>query len=147
MPVMVFVAYYPRHKTTTRSLVCSVGLPTQTLALAGLWARGVLSPARDWPSLLATVASSAAGVAAGDVAHRRIAGSVSTAALLLFLSAASIEMLSDEWTVRLLCAIGLMSLAAATRYARSVSAGAAVLRARVMGSRSILGVRQRWTAV
>ena len=54
---MVFVAYYPRHKTTTRSLVCSVGLPTQTLALAGLWARGVLSPARDWPSLLATVAS------------------------------------------------------------------------------------------
>ena len=144
---MVFVAYYPRHKTTTRTLVCLVGLPTQTVALAGFGVQGVLSPARDWPYLLATVASSAAGVAAGDVVHRRMAGDVSTSALLLFLSAASIEMLTDEWPVRMLCVVGLVALAAVTRYAKhdakSVSDGVTLLRAR-LGRR---GVRQRWTAV
>ena len=115
-PLMVFVAYFPLDKTLARSLICGFGIPCQTIALASFTYRGVLAPERDWPDLLCVIVFGVVGVGAGNKLHQRIDTDIVGKVVLFFLAAASIEMLTEDAGLRLLCALALGALGLGTRH-------------------------------
>ena len=110
IPVMLFVSYFPQHKTTTRTMVSLVGIPPQTFATASFMLRGVLVPTRDWPCLLSVLGVSAAGVFVGNRLHALIDSAVALNLLLLVISCAAIELVSASWAVRVVCALLLAAV-------------------------------------
>ena len=120
IPVAIFVAYFPLHKTATRSLVSLCGLPPQTFAMASFYFMGAFQPLRDAADIFVTTAASAAGIAAGHALHKRCLNErVVLWLLLAFLVGCGCELLSEDWLVRGLCILALGALAVApSLYAR-----------------------------
>ena len=111
VPIMIFVSYFPNmHKTTVRTLVSLVGIPSQAVAIVGFVATGVLEPSRDWPSLLCVTALASVGVYAGNALHKRIEADTVMVLLLCCLTVSSIELISESIPIRIVCLLLLGAL-------------------------------------
>ena len=115
---MVFASYFTMHKTTMRTLICLLGVPSQYYALASFLHRGVLSPTIHWPSMLCVLVLSACGVMLGQHLHSRIDTALALRLLLGCISVAGISMLSKDWSARAAAVVGLAALAASARFGR-----------------------------
>ena len=115
------------HKTALRSLVCAVGIFPQYIALVSFANTGELAWRRDWPSLVAVLTCATAGVRAGQCLHQALTTDALAWAVVLFLAAVAVELLSPRLHVRLataalLCAGALLAVCGRQRGVTSAAA-------------------------
>lgn len=127
LPLTIFASYHPMHKTALRSLVCAVGIFPQYIALVSFANTGELAWRRDWPSLVAVLTCATAGVRAGQCLHQALTTDVLAWAVVLFLAAVAVELLSPRLHVRLataalLCAGALLAVCGRQRGVSSAAA-------------------------
>jgi len=126
VPVMVFIAYFPLRKGTTRNLVCCLGWPTQVYALVSFSFHDDLNLGRDWLLLCVVVIASSAGVWLGDRWHQRLPTAAIGWGVLLFLSLVAIQMIAQATLPRLALSLALLALGAYVALVQAVDAAAAV---------------------
>ena len=112
IPVLLFCAYFPPPKAVMRTFICAIAMPSQYLALATFAHAGILSPARDWPSILCVTVSAMAGVSTGNYLHKRISPSLVLILLKICLAGVAIQLLSSDGRTRLVIAMALAAGAA-----------------------------------